>query len=55
MLGHLIFGYSQQAIVDTTIVKGKVLMENRKILLDIDEKKIFAESRSLAKKLWDRF
>lgn len=55
VLGHLIFGYSQQAIVDTTIVKGKVLMENRKILLDIDEKKIFAESRSLAKKLWDRF
>jgi putative selenium metabolism protein SsnA len=51
--GHLIFGASQSS-VDTTIVNGKVLMENRKLLIDIDEERINARSRELAQKLWDR-
>ena len=52
-LGHLIFGLVD-ATVDTTIVNGKVLMENKK-LVGIDEEKITAKSRELAQKLWDRF
>jgi hypothetical protein len=39
--------------VDTTIVNGKVLMDERK-LLHLDEEKIMAESRALAQKLWQR-
>ena len=53
-LGHLIFGISQ-AIVDTTIVKGRILMENKKLQLDLDEAKIAAKSRELAAKLWNKF
>jgi len=52
-LGHLIFGLVD-ATVDTTIVNGKVLMENKR-LVGIDEEKITAKSRELAQKLWDRF
>lgn len=54
VLGHLIFGISQ-ADTDTTIVNGKVLMENRKLNLDIDEEAIAAKARELTKKLWERF
>ena len=54
VLGHLIFGISQCS-VDTTIVKGRVLMENKKLLLDIDEAEVAAKSKELAKKLWERF
>ena len=53
-LGHLGFGLSQ-AIVDTTIVGGKVLMENRKLNIDIDEAETAKESTKLAAKLWERF
>ena len=52
-LGHLIFGLVD-ATVDTTIVNGKVLMENKK-LVGIDEERITTKSRELAQKLWDRF
>lgn len=54
VLGHLIFGISQSQ-VDTTIVNGKVLMENKKIQLDIDEAELAAKSSELATKLWERF
>jgi putative selenium metabolism protein SsnA len=53
-LGHLIFGISQST-VDTTITKGKVLMENKILKLDIDEERISAHARKLTKKLWKRF
>lgn len=53
-LGHLGFGLSQTA-VDTTIVGGKVLMENRELKIDVDEKAVAAESRKLAARLWERF
>lgn len=53
-LGHLIFGISQ-ADTDTTIVNGKILMENRKLKLDIDEEAIAAKARELTKSLWNRF
>jgi putative selenium metabolism protein SsnA len=53
-LGHLGFGLSQ-AIVDTTIVSGQILMENRKLNIGIDEAEAAKESTKLATKLWDRF
>ena len=51
--GHLLFGINGR-FVDTTIINGKVIMENRK-LVDIDEEKIMARSRELASAVWNRF
>lgn len=53
-LGHLAFGLSQ-ATVDTTIVGGRVLMEDRKLKIGVDEQEVAAQSRKLAAKLWERF
>ena len=52
-LGHLVFGLSQ-APVDTTISGGRVLMENRRLKLDIDEARVNARARELSKNLWKR-
>jgi putative selenium metabolism protein SsnA len=52
-LGHLLFGLVG-ATIDTTIVNGRLLMTDKK-LVGIDEEKITAKSRQLAEKLWDRF
>lgn len=52
--GHLIFGISQSA-VDTTIAGGRVLMEGKRLKLNIDEKEVSRKSAELAKKLWSRF
>lgn len=49
---HLIFGMDGGQ-VSTTIVGGKVLMKDRK-LLTLDEEAIFAHSRELAQKVWAR-
>ncbi len=54
VLGHLIFGISQ-AVVDTTICGGRILMEGRKLAIDLDEVEMAKRSRALAVKLWDRF
>jgi putative selenium metabolism protein SsnA len=51
--GHMLFGMSQAA-VDTTIVGGRVLMENKRLTLDLDEPRINARARELARKLWKR-
>ncbi|WP_372367084.1 putative aminohydrolase SsnA [Candidatus Uabimicrobium sp. HlEnr_7] len=51
-LGHFIFGMVD-AVVDTTIASGKILMKNKKIL-HLDEEKIAARSRELAAKLHQR-
>jgi cytosine/adenosine deaminase-related metal-dependent hydrolase len=53
-LGHLGFGLSQ-SFVDTTICAGKVLMENKKLKIDLDEEGVAAESLRLSTKLWERF
>ncbi|MCX5790045.1 MAG: putative aminohydrolase SsnA [Elusimicrobia bacterium] len=53
-LGHFGFGLTQ-SFVDTTIAGGKVLMENKKLKLDVDEEELAAKSSALAKKLWARF
>lgn len=49
---HILFGFTGKDIV-TTIIDGKVIMQDRK-LVGINEKEIFKTSREVAKKLWDR-
>lgn len=51
-LGHLIFGLVD-ATVDTTVCKGKILMQGKKILT-MDEERIAARSRELAPQMWQR-
>jgi putative selenium metabolism protein SsnA len=53
-LGHIVFGISQ-CPVDTTIVNGKVLMEEKKLTIPVDEEKIAARARELTVGVWDRF
>jgi hypothetical protein len=48
-----VFGISQTE-ADTTIVGGRVLMENRKLALNLDEGRVNARARELAKDLWKR-
>ena len=52
-LGHFLFGICETA-VNTTIVNGKVLMKDKK-LIGIDEKAINARSRELAAEFLKRF
>jgi putative selenium metabolism protein SsnA len=51
-LGHLIFGLVD-ATVDTTVCRGKILMQGKQIL-SMDEERIAARSRELAPKMWKR-
>jgi putative selenium metabolism protein SsnA len=50
---HLLFGVSGRS-VDTTIIGGRVVMQNRK-LLAIDEAEIMAKARVASARLWQRF
>ncbi|MBV4420143.1 putative aminohydrolase SsnA [Clostridium tyrobutyricum] len=52
ILGHLVFGMGASNVV-STIINGKIIMENRK-LKNIDEDKIITKARSLSEKLWKR-
>jgi putative selenium metabolism protein SsnA len=51
-LGHLIFGLVD-ATVDTTVCRGQILMQNKKVL-SMDEERIAARSRELAPSMWKR-
>jgi cytosine/adenosine deaminase-related metal-dependent hydrolase len=51
--GHFLFGMAD-AVVDTTTINGKIVMQNRR-LPNIDEHKIAAEARRCAEKVWKRF
>jgi putative selenium metabolism protein SsnA len=51
-LGHLIFGLVD-AVVDTTVCRGKILMQGKHILA-LDEERIAARSRELAPQMWQR-
>jgi cytosine/adenosine deaminase-related metal-dependent hydrolase len=53
VLGHLVFGISQTE-ADTTIVGGRVLMQNQNLALNLDEARVNARARELAKDLWQR-
>ncbi len=50
--GHILFGVTGRN-VDTTIINGRVVMDERR-LVDIDEERIAARSVELAQKLWNR-
>ncbi|HNX49556.1 MAG TPA: putative aminohydrolase SsnA [Thermoanaerobaculaceae bacterium] len=54
LLGHLVFGVSQSP-VNTTICRGRVLMHDKKLRLDVDEAAVAARARELAAALWHRF
>ena len=49
---HLLFGVMGRDVV-TTIIDGKIVMKNRKILT-LDEKEVFKNSRIVSKKMWLR-
>ena len=51
-LGHLIFGLVD-AVVDTTVCRGEILMQGKKIV-SMDEERLAARSRELAPKMWER-
>ncbi|HEY5982546.1 MAG TPA: putative aminohydrolase SsnA [Anaerolineales bacterium] len=51
-LGHLIFGLVD-AVVNTTVCRGAILMKDR-ALLTLDEERITARCRELAPKMWAR-
>ena len=50
--GHILFGMMGRSVV-TTIINGKIVMKDRKLLTG-DEKGIFGHSRETAQKLWNR-
>ncbi len=50
---HILFGF-ESSMVTTTIVAGKILMQDRQ-LLTLDEADITARSRELATAVWQRF
>jgi putative selenium metabolism protein SsnA len=52
--GHFVFGIAE-ADVMTTICAGRVLMEDRRLLLDLDEEEIAAKARECAAAVWERF
>jgi putative selenium metabolism protein SsnA len=50
---HILFGF-HESMVTTTLVAGKVLMKDRK-LLTLDEKAITAQARESAAQVWRRY
>ncbi|KAA3612327.1 MAG: putative aminohydrolase SsnA [Calditrichaeota bacterium] len=51
--GHYLFGIAD-ALVDTTIINGKIVMQNKEIV-GIDELAIARKSIEVAKQVWDKF
>ncbi len=51
--GHFLFGIVD-APVATTIINGKIIMQDH-VIAGIDEAKIAAESREVARRVWERF
>ncbi|HSK88062.1 MAG TPA: putative aminohydrolase SsnA [Anaerolineales bacterium] len=51
-LGHLLFGLVD-ATVDTTVCRGKILMQDKQIL-SMDEERIAARARELTPLMWQR-
>jgi putative selenium metabolism protein SsnA len=50
---HIVFGF-HESMVTTTIVAGKVLMQDRQ-LLTLDEEEISARARKIAPKVWETY
>ncbi len=53
LAGHLVFAFNE-SMITTTIVDGKILMRDRR-LLTLDEQRIKARARELTPALWRRF
>ena len=51
-LGHTLFGMTGRS-VDTTIINGKIVMKDRKIVT-VGEEEILRKSREVSSKLWER-
>ncbi|HES59180.1 MAG: putative aminohydrolase SsnA [Calditrichaceae bacterium] len=51
--GHILFGIAD-AQVDTTIINGRIVMQNKQII-GIDEEEIAAKSREFANRIWRKF
>jgi cytosine/adenosine deaminase-related metal-dependent hydrolase len=49
---HILFGVMGRS-VNTTIIDGKIIMRDRKIL-SLDEETVLKRSREVAKQMWDR-
>ncbi len=54
LMGHLVFGIAN-APVNTTIVNGRILMDDKRITIPIDEVEVAAKSSEAASRLWERF
>jgi len=50
---HIIFGF-QESMITTTIVAGRVLMKDRK-LISMDTEAVAASAKQLSKGVWERF
>ncbi len=50
---HILFGF-HESMVCTTIVNGKILMKDRR-LMTLDEEAISAQARELAPQVWERY
>jgi cytosine/adenosine deaminase-related metal-dependent hydrolase len=50
---QIVFGF-HESMVTTTIVAGRVLMQDRK-LLTLDESAISSQARKLAPQVWERY
>ncbi|MGB8253182.1 MAG: hydrolase, partial [Anaerolineaceae bacterium] len=50
---HIVFGF-HESMIQTTIVAGKILMKDRK-LLTLEEKKITSEAMRLSKEVWKNY
>lgn len=50
---HILFGFNE-SMITTTIVDGRILMRDRKIL-SMDEEKIYADAMQLAPEVWARY
>ena len=51
-LGHFVYGLDSRH-VETVICKGKVIVENRRIV-GVEEGEVLAYAREMGKKLWDK-
>lgn len=51
LAGHFVFGFSSRD-VETVIINGKIVYENRSFPFDVNP--IYSEARKAAAKLWKR-
>jgi cytosine/adenosine deaminase-related metal-dependent hydrolase len=53
IVGHILFGFTGRSVT-TTIIGGRIVMEDRK-LLTIGEQEIMSKASASAAELWERF